>query len=303
MGVLVVGHGTRNVSGAEQFRELARQIQELLPRTVVEGCFLELSEPDIAMGVRSLRQRGCEQLCVVPVLLFTAGHAKSDIPDAVRESCEREGMGFLGQTSSLGTHPLVVELSAERFRQVIAMESDVCAKGCCAFGSDPRLRCELHQREPNTCELGKWLDESQKDSSKGQRVALAMVGRGTSDEEALSHMRRLTAIRTKLTPVAWVETGFFAGGKPSVDELLEGALGSGCEVVVVQPHLLFEGELMDKLREKVRTIRGRSMSQSWWMTGSLGADPQLARVFVGLLREMVDSKVLDLQRRGKALEF
>jgi sirohydrochlorin ferrochelatase len=116
-----------------------------------------------------------------------------------------------------------------------------------------------------------------------------MVGRGTSDVSALDKMRLFTQLRQQQSPVNWSETGFFAGGKPDVDELLDLASQSGCDTIIVQPHLLFEGELMDQLRQKVRARRAQSNRQSWWITRSLGADPALAQVFLQLLDEATAS--------------
>jgi sirohydrochlorin ferrochelatase len=93
------------------------------------------------------------------------------------------------------------------------------------------------------------------------------------------------------TPVSWHQTGFFAGGEVDVDQLLEAAALADCDVVVVQPHLLFEGELMNKLRSKVQAMRSRFPGKTWWLAGCLGADPSLADVFVGLLGEQVTAVV------------
>jgi sirohydrochlorin ferrochelatase len=151
----------------------------------------------------------------------------------------------------------------------------------------------VYQERPERCTLLNWLEGHRSASAYPfGKIALAMVGRGTSDLSALEHMRELTRLRVQLAKngtepdgVQWSETGFFAGGSPTVDELLDGASQSGCDSVIVQPHLLFEGELMDQLREKVRTRREKGSGPAWWVTRSLGADPKLAEVFVGLLMD------------------
>jgi sirohydrochlorin cobaltochelatase len=294
IGILVVGHGTRNKVGSAQLLRLVEHIRELIPQADVSGCFLELAEPNIATGVQRLHDMGCKSMVVVPVLLFTAAHAKSDIPDAVREHATRLGVHVLGQMPSLGTHPRVVELSEIRFQEVVRLPlRSICPEGGCADGSSPRTRCRVFQEHPERCTLQNWLEGLPAVSaSPFGKIALAMVGRGTSDVAALEHMRELTRLRveaatngTEEDGVQWFETGFFAGGRPTVDELLDGASRSGCDSVIVQPHLLFEGELMDQLREKVRTRRENGGGPAWWITRSLGADPKLAQVFVGLLMD------------------
>ncbi len=154
--------------------------------------FLELSEPTIETGVARLAERGVRQLLVLPILLFEAAHAKADIPEAVAQAAIRYGLKVAGQTSALGTLPAAVELAERRFRTA---------------------RSQI--------------------AGLSERTALAMVGRGTSDAEALGAMRRLTRLLVERPSVRvdWVETGFFAGGQPTVESLLEEAAGSGCKAI------------------------------------------------------------------------
>jgi sirohydrochlorin ferrochelatase len=114
-----------------------------------------------------------------------------------------------------------------------------------------------------------------------------MVGRGASDPAALEQMRMLTELATpRRHHVVWVETGFFTGGSPSVDELFDRAATSACDTIIVQPHLLFEGELMDQLRVKFRERMKRHAPQKWLLTRALGGDPGLAHVFLAMARSI-----------------
>jgi sirohydrochlorin cobaltochelatase len=294
IGVLVVGHGTRNPDGTRQLIRLTEEIRSRLPDVSVEASFLELCEPDILQGLSKLKEQGCSELFVVPILLFTAAHAQEDIPDAVAEGCTELGLRVLGQTVSLSTHPMVIALSRLRFEQVVTPRLN-CEVGHCSWGSDPNKRCTLEGGREDCCRLGAW-HESLRLAGDGEkkgamRTGLAMVGRGTSDPVARGHMHELTRNRVESTPVSWYQTGFFAGGEVDVDQLLEEAALADCGVVVVQPHLLFEGELMNKLRDKVAVMRTRFPGKTWWLAGCLGADPSLADVFVGLLGEQVTAFV------------
>jgi hypothetical protein len=55
----------------------------------------------------------------------------------------------------------------------------------------------------------------------------------------------------------------------------------------VQAHLLFEGELIEQLRQKVETLRIRNPSQRWLVTMPLGSDTALAETFLALATEKV----------------
>ena len=273
VGVLVVGHGTRKASGQAQLIQLVEHIRQMEPHWTIEPSFLELAEPTIAQALETLRARQVQRIVVVPILLFTAAHAKSDIPDEVQACANEHRIEIVAQTPSLGTTPEVIRLSNHRFDEITSMATKAgCPLGHCARGEQKPCAqiCPI---------VGKSY----------QRVALAMVGRGTSDPEALAHMRRFTELASSERRVAWVSTGFFAGGEPPVDALLEQAARASfqdqaCDAVVVQPHLLFEGELMDQLRSKIQRFQNEYPDRQWILARCLGADRALAQVFVDFVR-------------------
>ena len=118
-GILVVGHGTRLPSGAQQLLELEMQIRLLLPGLPIQPSFLELAEPTISQAMSELAQQAVKQVLIVPILLFEAAHALSDIPDAVHQAANQEGISVMGQSLPLGTHAAALELSEFRFRQAL----------------------------------------------------------------------------------------------------------------------------------------------------------------------------------------
>ena len=84
----------------------------------MEGAFLEMAEPNIETAMQRLANRGIQQVVVLPLLLFEAGHAKRDIPRAAQQAAERHGLQLLF-ASALGTHPRMIELSVQRFHSTI----------------------------------------------------------------------------------------------------------------------------------------------------------------------------------------
>ena len=262
--ILVVGHGTRNPLGADQLRDLVAQMQSILPTVTIRGSFLELAEPSIEQTISELAATGIQSILVVPILLFSAAHAKQDIPDAVKQASAPVGIQILGQTPSLGTHPSVLKLSSTRFQEVQRLQSGQC----CPLGACARVRCSSNQCESLNVDQG--------------RIGLAMVGRGTSDQIALDHMRLLTSMHVANLGLETYETGFFAGGTPNVDSLLDLASLWECDTVVIQPHLLFEGDLMDQLRAKTLSRQQSHPTKRWLIARTLGADPLLANVFLDL---------------------
>jgi len=276
-GVLVVGHGTRNVSGANELIELVQSMKARLPDCLpIEASFLELANPTIDEAVERLDARSCRNLLVIPILLFTAAHAREDVPEAVRAAVKPRGLNIIAQSSSLGTDESVLKLSEERFLSAMRCRN---AAGCLKAGACDVVKACTNDLSNTPQHASIYLKVP-----SGIRIGLAMVGRGTSDGEARAHMIRLSEMRVDSSPIPihWSQTGFFAGGSPNVAQLLEAAEKSECDWIVVQPHLLFEGQLSMQLRSMVDELRQAGSKKRWLVAPTLGADPKLADTFLEL---------------------
>jgi sirohydrochlorin cobaltochelatase len=203
----------------------------------VEGAFLELAEPDIGQAVARLVERGVERLTVSPLLLFAAGHVKRDLPRAVRAALREHPGGQWRQAGHMGCHAALLELSARRFRAALV------------------------EREPRAAD----------------ETLLLMVGRGSFDAGASAETRRFAALRAERTPAGRVETCFYAMAEPSLDAMLAEITNWPHRRVVVQPHLLFHGELLATIRERVRKAAQAAPRQEWIVTEHLGSDRLLAQ--------------------------
>ncbi|MEM8735392.1 MAG: sirohydrochlorin chelatase, partial [Planctomycetota bacterium] len=281
---LLVGHGTRKSSGQEQFRTVYEQFRECMAPRPTELAFLELAEPDIPTGIRKLAAAGVRQLVTVPVLLFTAGHAMEDIPQAVETACRDLDIAPLVQTGAFESAVPVLELSQFRFQQA------ACVPGCDpqSIGNDdspgdsprkcgPSPECQACVRS--------------KPGSFCSSTALLMIGRGSNSESATQKMRAFTANRCELTPVAWSETAFIHAQSPSVEEGLDRLEAAPQKLKVVQPHLLFDGLLMDQLRRQIAERSARDPRNKWVLTDVLGTDEQLARTLASLSETAAEARL------------
>jgi sirohydrochlorin cobaltochelatase len=254
VGVLLVGHGTRNLAGQEEFRQLFTQFAELMQPIPSELGFLELAEPDIAAAVKRFSDRAVSHILVVPVILFTAGHAESDIPNAVQEAVELHNLICIGQTAALECSAEVLELSAERFRQAACTAK--CQSGCCG----------------EICSSAAWL----------------MVGRGSSSAEATAKTREFCRLRWQLTPTHTSQAAFIHGQTPTVDQAMDECASNCTTHVIVQPHLLFSGLLMNELRQQVKQRQEQNPHQRWIITETLGADSKLAELLARRAKKALD---------------
>ena len=251
LGLLLVGHGTRDERGLAEFRQTADALRQRLPSVSQAACFLELAEPTIASGVRQLVAGGVREIVVLPMMLFAAGHVKRDIPLAVSAALAECGMALpIYHASHLSGHERVLQLAAERFV--------AAAKTIDTF--DPRA------------------------------ATLLLIGRGSKDEAAIAAMHQFAAALAARVSVARVSVGFLAMARPTLaDVLAVAAADPDCRHVIVQPHLLFRGELLEQLKPRVAAEVARDPRRDWFVAEHLGP-----------AREIVDA-VVDNYFRARQL--
>ncbi|MFM0499297.1 sirohydrochlorin chelatase [Paraburkholderia caffeinilytica] len=89
-GLVLFGHGARDVRWREPFERLAGKLRVARGSDADAGpvllAFLELMEPDLPTAVGDLVSDGCSVVTVVPVFFGQGGHVRKDLP-AVVERC------------------------------------------------------------------------------------------------------------------------------------------------------------------------------------------------------------------------
>jgi sirohydrochlorin cobaltochelatase len=117
--LLIVGHGSRDPRGAQEFHELVALLRARDAGLKVEGGFIELSRPPISECVERLVGAGAREISAVPLMLLAAGHAKDDIPATlVREKMSHPEVNF-HYGRALGIRPELLELMDGRVSAVV----------------------------------------------------------------------------------------------------------------------------------------------------------------------------------------
>jgi sirohydrochlorin cobaltochelatase len=117
--LLVVGHGSRDPRGAQEFHELVALLRARDAGLKVEGGFIEFSRPPISECVERLVGAGAREISAVPLMLLAAGHAKDDIPATlVREKMSHPEVNF-HYGRALGIRPELLELMDGRVSAVV----------------------------------------------------------------------------------------------------------------------------------------------------------------------------------------
>lgn len=231
-GLLVVGHGTRDPVGVREFLMLFEAISRRTPDLPAEPSFLEFARPTIEEGVDRLLQRGAGRLGVLPLMLFAAGHVRRDIPRAVAAAAAKQPGVEIVHLPHLGNARPILELSLRRYQEAVAGRQAVPPE-------------ETH---------------------------LVLVGRGTRDPRATEEMLEFVAARRENTPGIHVSHCSLAMARPSLDEGLSAAAALPARRVVVQPHLLFSGRLLEGLVEAVGSAAVQWGDKDWVLAPPLGPD-------------------------------
>ena len=246
-GVVVIGHGTANPVGAAETKNIVAQVDAILPNIPVELGYLEVIEPTIEMAVERLAARGCKKIVALPILLFAAGHAKQDVPQALQEAVARQGLSVT-QADPLGLHEQVISLARRRFYEAIEDLAPIEA------GSEALLVIGRGSSDP-TASHQLW----------------GFV------RSTYSSMVRVAKHRFAIS--------FVAAAKPTTSEAIDQLMldingRPPVRRVVLHPHLLFHGHVENQVEKHLEKMRSQFPSVEWVKVARLGAAPEVAEALV-----------------------
>ncbi|HEX4144050.1 MAG TPA: CbiX/SirB N-terminal domain-containing protein [Pirellulales bacterium] len=288
--LLIVGHGTRDPAGLAEFQSFVDQVARQRTDWHVAGCFLELAEPSIATAVDRLAAGGKSRIRAMPLVLFSAGHAKRDIPDALAQAIARNPGLEIELCSPLGHHPAILQLSLQRCRQALSRQEAAAqaaispdetllilvGRGSSDIEATAQMRLLAELRRAGTAPLGFALgaNEPSRGTESGATRADAEKARESIEEANLR--------------LAHVEIGFVAVATPSLDRVLEEAAGTDFRRVIVQPHLLFAGSVLTEIHRLVERRRlaeqsAKTPGRQWIVTEALGPDRRVVTAVVDIV--------------------
>ncbi len=225
--------------------QLRSELAKILSPTPVQASLLEFQEPTIEQGWKALAEHQLSHIHVAPLLLFAAGHAKQDIPEAI-QNCQRSTPQIsYDQCRPLSRHHQIVKLLIQRIEE--------------AFGqlTIPRHRTAVLM------------------VGRGSHDPCA-----STDMWILSE---LVKRRTDFASVSTAFYAMAQPRLPDVLERL--ACSEQFDAVIVQPHLLFEGRLYQAIGKTVKEIAERHSRQRWILSNYLGPDRLVARALATRIQQ------------------
>lgn len=112
--ILLMAHGSRIADANDAVREIARQVQEMTGREIVEISFREQHLPNIQQGIDACVVKGAQRILLVPYFLFVGAHVREDLPEELAEAQRRHPGVEFAMGSPLGAHRKLAEIVVER---------------------------------------------------------------------------------------------------------------------------------------------------------------------------------------------
>ncbi|OLO42773.1 sirohydrochlorin chelatase [Alkalihalophilus pseudofirmus] len=116
--ILFIGHGTKKREGNEQLLQFVDSMKDDISCPIVETCFLEFSHPTIREGIKRCIERGATKVAIVPMMFFSAGHAKIHIPVEIDEAKEMYPNVQFTYGRPIGIHDKVFDILQSRLKDV-----------------------------------------------------------------------------------------------------------------------------------------------------------------------------------------
>ncbi|MGH6932088.1 MAG: sirohydrochlorin chelatase [Dongiaceae bacterium] len=247
IGVMVCGHGSRDVEAIEEFGAVAAGIARRLPQYPVASGFLEFARPIIRDGLDELRQQGVEHILAVPGMLFAAGHVKNDVPSVLNAYAAEYPKLKIEYGRDLAIDTRLLRASGERIEQAEKISS---------------------RRVPR------------------DQTLLVVVGRGTSDPDANSNITKVARMLWEGMGFGWAEVCYSGVTFPLVGPGLEHAVKLGYRRVIVFPYFLFTGVLVKRIYHVTDQMAERHPEIEFLKASYLNDHPLVLEAFADRVREI-----------------
>jgi cobalt transport protein ATP-binding subunit len=146
--LVVIGHGSRDADGVEEFWQLAEAVRDNARDLPVEFGFIEMAEPLVDEAIdRAVANTRPREIVSVPLVLLAAGHLKNDGPAALARARARHPDVSFRMGRDLGIDPVVLDVAEERIREAIG-DDDPAETGVVLAGrgsSDPDASADLYK--------------------------------------------------------------------------------------------------------------------------------------------------------------
>ncbi len=113
----LLGHGSRDPEGIEEFLILWQKLRERKFCQITEAGFLEFAKPTVAEALSTCQSNGIKNIIILPSILFSGEHTQRDIPDTIRKVFRDHPEINLIFSEPLGTQTEIMEVCQVRIKE------------------------------------------------------------------------------------------------------------------------------------------------------------------------------------------
>ena len=242
-GVVLIGHGSRDVATAREFLTLATAVahQPVLGGVVVEPGFLEFAGgmvPSIEDAFARCVARGAQRVAAVPAILFAGGHGTRDLPSEL-------------------------DLVRQRFPGVDVRLAEL-------IGIDDRLLDQLVVRVD--------IATNRLSRVPAADTAVLLVTSGSAHREANADVFKAARLLADRAGGRWVEVAFLRLSRPYLQDAAHRCARLGARRIVVVPLFVNIGLLARRVPRKLVWLRQQLPSVELVEVPHLGVDPVLVEL-------------------------
>jgi precorrin-8X/cobalt-precorrin-8 methylmutase len=248
VGIVIAGHGSRNAKAVLAFKEQVK-LSYLFQQGIVEIGFIEFEIPSIGEAIDCAITRGAEKIFVLPAMLTSAHHVKTDIPNIIRMAQQKHPSVPILYGRHLDLHPKIVERCKNLIQQALS-----------GLGSI---------------------------NASNSNILLIVVGRGSKDESGNQDVILLTNRLRETFGFGSALYCYTSVANPLFKNVLETFAVHQCQAVLILPYLLFEGILMKKVEETMQKFQAENHNIIVKLTQTLGPDILVAEALQDRCDEIV----------------
>jgi sirohydrochlorin cobaltochelatase len=249
IGIMVCGHGSRDVDAVTEFQSVADGIRARLPQYDVDSGFLEFATPIIRDRLEALRARGNKRIIAVPGMLFAAGHVKNDLPSVINTYAAQHPDLEITYGRDLGLDMKLIRAAGDRVEEAMAKAGDHIS---------------------------------------AEETLLVVVGRGASDPDANSNIAKVCRLLWEGLGFGWAEVAYSGVTFPLVEPGLQHAAKLGYKRIIVFPYFLFTGILVRRIYHYTDEVAAQHPDIEFVKASYLNDHPLVLDAFADRVQEALD---------------
>jgi precorrin-8X/cobalt-precorrin-8 methylmutase len=251
--ICLIGHGSRDPEGAQDFLTLSKKLRERKFCHVVESGFLEFGNPDITEALSACKRNGIKNIIVLPGILFSGKHTQRDVPhtaDAVFRNHPEINLIF---APPLSIQPKVIEASQKR----------------------------IEEEEKNSPE-----------SFSRSETLLMTIGHGSRDTGFNSKVKKNLSQLGYNMGFGKTLTGFAGFSLHYMEDMQEKFKPQRFRRVILLPFFLFSGVWVKRVHALADTLQGKYPDTEILKTSCLSHHALIIDALVQTVRESVSNKLI-----------